>query len=200
MAEDFYREYTDYLTSEETLCHVEFYWDASQHPSASEADFKGTAVTLDNRALMKAETFPVYASTDHVGFSMTKGTLLLVQDTFYYANHQEVNHPFAYTLDLYELESLECYQVTDPELVQTLTDALGDYYDLAYGTENVLEAVSFCFWTFVFAVVPLGIFVPALIFFIRGKGYHRYTWGATAICSGLSLIMYFVVMIPILLS
>jgi len=200
VAEDFLQEYNDYRTNEDNECYVQFYWDEFHKTAAKEVDFKGTPVTLNERTLSKAEAFPVYVNTGYQEFTMCKGSLLMVQDTFYYASHLEIDYAQAYTVDLYELESLECYEVTDPTLVAELSEAMGDYYDLAYGTEDLLGIFSFIFWTSIFAVVPTGIFVLALIFFIRGKGYHRYTWGATAIFAILSFIMYFIVIVPILLS
>ena len=199
VAEDFYEQYNDYLTSDDTECYIWFYWDEFQRTTVLERDLKGTAVTLNERSLMQAEEFPVYVNSGLWGFTMTKGSLLMIQDTFYYASHREIDHYSGYTIDLYDLESLDCYQVTDPAVVATLEDAMGDYYDLTYGSENLLGLVSFSFWTFIFAIVPAGICVLALIFFIRGKGYHRYTWGATAMFAVLSFIMYFVVIVPSIL-
>lgn len=200
VAEDFWQQFQDYLTDDETECYVEFYWDSLNQVTAEEYRFQGDPVTLKSRSLQNAESLPVYVNHGAKDFTIIKGTLMIIQDNFYYVDHQQIGLYQPYPIDLYEYESLECYEITDPELIADIEDAMGTYYDVTYASGNLLEIASFVFWTLIFAVIPAAILVLSVIFAIRGKGYYRLTWGATAGFAALSLIMYFVFISKLFLS
>lgn len=200
VSETFREQFRNYLTSDATECYTQFYWDSLHRPKAAEARFKGTATTLKGRVLRNAEAFPVYVNQDFWDFTILKGSLLVVQDRFYYVDHQQIGLYQNYAIDLYEIDSVECYEVTDPELCAELEDAMGAYYNAAYNSVQALDIAAFLFWTFIFAVIPATILVLSVIFFIRGRGYYRLTWGATGGFAALSLILYFVVMHALLMA
>lgn len=200
VSEDYRQQFLDEMTRDETECYIEFYWNEYLRTKAPESHFKGTPTTLKGWNLQNAEAYPVYVNNGFGGFTVIKGTLLVVNNRFYYVCHLEEEIYTWYCVDTYEYDALDCYEITDPALLADIEKAMGAYYSMTYGAGNLLNIATIVFWTFIFVVIPVSIVVLAIIFFKRGKGYYRTVWSITGICAVLELVLFITVCVTLLLS
>lgn len=198
VSEDYAAQIEEALDSDQTQCYVEFYWENALASAAPEARYKGTPTTLRARDLQDAEVFPVYADLGRNSFTVIKGSLLIVGNRLYYVNHHEANFFYPYCIDTYDLTSLDCYEITDPELAEGIKSDLGRYYDAAYTSGGLLGAASVAFWVFIFGLMPAAILVLSVIFFRKGKGYYRTVWGVTGLCAVAELSLFALFIITVL--
>jgi hypothetical protein len=200
VSDEYRQQLNEYLTDDQVECYIEFYWNDGKSKEIDLKQFKGTPVTLERRTLRQCETFPVFVSYNKENLTIIRGCLLVAQDRFYYVDYAEADIHESYVLDVYEYDTLDCHEITDPELLSYIEDSMGSYYDVAYNSGQFLDIASFIFWAFIFAVIPMGILVVSVIFCIKGKGYYRITWGVTAGLCVAELIMYFTVVARLLMS
>lgn len=200
VSEDLYPALQTAQASHDIPCYIEFYWEDTAKAKAVESRFMGTTTTLSSWQLQSADTYPVYVDHNLGLFQIIKGTLLSVNGRFYYVNHAEVGIYTAYTLDIYEYDTLSCYEITDEALLREIGKSFGSYYSLANGSGSILGIFTVAFWVFIFGILPGAILVLAIVCFCRGKGNYRKVWGLTALFAIGELVLMTVVTVVLLLS
>lgn len=183
---------------DDLVCGIEFWWEDDPSVTAPISSFKGTPTTLDGSRLYDDEYYSISYYYEELDCYVNRGFLWYQDDRYYYVDFRENNtlQPLDYTI-YYADKEMKAYEITDPELLSRIGEALDDPMDGSTEFGQVLSAAFLCF---VFALIPLAILIMSLIFALRGKGYYRVTWGITAGLSAATLVLFIILAITVLLA
>ncbi len=202
ISDQYKEELLQLCQSDDLVCGVEFYWLSDTKVHAPLKDFKGTPVTLTASDLYGCSTHQVVYYSRGMNVNVYRGAVLTDNDRLYFVDFREndiVTPAYFYAT---EYDKLDAYEITNTEIYNSIKQIEDDYYIYGMDTdtdspEYILTAV---FLIFLFAVIPTAILVPSVIFFVRGKGYYRVTWGVTAGLCIAELAVFLSVVANILLT
>lgn len=195
--DDFAPALEAYQKDDSTECCIDFYRDNAY---VKEAQLKGQPTTLYSRDLEYSDCYSVTAVVEDNCFYIETGNIIVTNGKYYYADLSELEPLDPHIFYPFDCDSLECYEVTDAQACAQIQKSIRGYTSFTDGTESMWDIVTAVFYIFVFAVIPAAIMILSFIFFIRGKGYYRYTWGITAGFALLELIVFAIVVVNILVS
>lgn len=174
------------------------WWEDTPSFTTPISRLKGTPIILDNPSIPYDDSYQVTHYYPELDCYIYRGMIIEYQGQFYYVDYLENNiynpvyyHPYDYT------GQLKAYEITDPELVAQIDKAIESQYS---GETQIGQILSAIFLFFVFAIIPMGILIPAVIFAIRSKGYYRLTWSVTAGLCAAELSVFAVIVGCILLA
>lgn len=183
---------------DELACGMRVWWEENPSVTAPISRFKGTPATLENYELTVLDTYDVTYFYRELEVSVHRGFVCEYMKAYYYVDYQENN--IVNPVGFYPFEGpdhLKAYEITDPELVAQIDKAIESQYS---GETQIGQILSAIFLFFVFAIIPMGILIPAVIFAIRSKGYYRLTWSVTAGLCAAELSVFAVIVGCILLA
>lgn len=203
LQDDYRDEYESLLSNASSQCAIEFFWPEGNQVATQLSQLKGKAATLTDRDFLEfCEFFNVTAHSSDGSLAAIKGSLLIYDDQYYYVDFEEngIIDPPNFYPD--EFGQLKAYQVTNEELIKSITDAMDAYYSDSFGLffdDTFTKGLSAVFLVFVFAVIPAVTFVAAIICIIRTKGFYRRLWIAITALSASELTI-FAILTAIILS
>lgn len=185
--------YEHLLNDASTECTIDFYWPDNNTVIVKASELLGEAVVLEGLPLSQGDSFEITAQSGDEALKICKGALIVYNDEYYYVDYQENNVVDPQLFTTWTYSSLNAYQITEPALLEALGEAVAAYYGDSFGfllDESFTGAISLAFLVLLFAVIPLGVAVTALIFTIRSKGYYRLIWGTTIAVSAVGLAAF----------
>lgn len=162
---------------DDVVCGISFWWENTPSVTASIRELKDAPTTLTRTEVMYSDYYEVIYELKELDTFVYRGLVCKYQSQYYYVDYLEndIYQPIFFSPgegpELYQ-----AYKITDPELVDQIHNAMENELS---GTTEVGQQLSATFLVFVFMMIPLAILIPSVIFFIRGKGYYRVTWGIT---------------------
>lgn len=150
---------------------VDFYYpDDNQVKVASNKIF-GEKTTLTGLSTLIYDSFDVNAYCVDGSFYVQKGTLLLINDEYYYIDYYElgVKDPYAFYHE--NQSSLPAYKITDTEFLAELDASYSEYNSDFVGLlgSDFTEGIAIVLLSLAFAVLPLAALIVFLILSIRAK-------------------------------
>lgn len=158
---------------------IDFYFPNNNIVYLSKDKLMGEKVILNDPSYHTF--FDVTISTSGGEIEVYEGLLLLDDvdniygNTFYYLDYSEIGTTAA-DFELYDIDSVEVYRITDAEAVELLKAAQDSYYSNDFGfflDDTFTKSVADAFLIILFGVFPLSILVLFLIFGIRAKGLYK---------------------------
>jgi hypothetical protein len=198
-----YAQELDALIHDDTLeVSTSYYWEEDNIITAPLSDFKGTACTVDQLMLdYYYDRYYVYVYSDALDCQVNRGVVLTDGERAIYIDFQENGINNEEMEDVYGWPDMKGHEIADPALSQALIEDWESRNDFGIDADDHLgQVLSGIFLCFVFALVPLGICIPSVIFALRGKGYYRVTWGITAALSAATLVLFILLGVMVFLT
>lgn len=191
--DDFVDEYINITAGQVDKYVIDFEYPEGNILSVSKNKFYGDKVLLNSNQLEWCDYFSITAATDDVSISVYVGSLLIVEEDYYFVDFKEQNlgnrndfYPFDYS-------ELQAYKITDSETIERIQAAEDDYYseDLGFLFDDELgETISAVFLIVVFGIVPGVIFLMFLFLAIRSKTVYKKMFRTIYLVSGFELIVF----------
>ena len=193
--EDYLQTYNDLTTDPNSPYTIDFFYPLDNTVTGSKSDFMGTPVALSEYEIYSSNYFDVFMTLNEDS-SIYSGSLLIIDDSYYYVDYEENGVLNWSYFDLYEYTELAAYEITDSELVANIQAGeeayYGDDYSFFYDDE-LTNSISSVFLILIFAVVPAIILVLFFIFALRSKGIYRRLFAVICGCAGAELIIFTIV-------
>ena len=160
----------DRLVSGQTDTYViDFRWPGDNTVTIERETLFGEEVTLSADELSSCTDFSVKAQSEDGVLRMVTGHLLMADDAFYYADIER-SQLFDGYFDADEYTELTVWEITDPALLEQLTEAKQRYEDdLALFSGDLTVFFSYAALILVFVLLPLAVAVLGWILFARSK-------------------------------
>ena len=191
--DDYREKFEGFLSSFSGKVEIDFGWPEDNTIIADAADLKGSPVTLSENELSMSDWFQVHAVSEWNGVTIFTGSVLLIDDSYYYVDFKECGISASDGFFPYEYMELNAYEITDEAVLADLNDAHDLYIDSDYGifyNDDFAENLSSICLILLFAVIPVAVLVVAVIFTIRSKGYYRLIWGVVTGLAGGELVIF----------
>lgn len=158
----------------------------------------GEKATLTGLSTLIYDSFDVNAYCVDGSFYVQKGTLLLINDEYYYIDYYElgVKDPYAFYPE--NQSSLSAYKITDAEIVAELDEAYSEYNSDFVGLlgSDFTESIGIVLLVLAFAVLPLVALVVFLILSIRAKApAYKKLFTTISVTAAAELVVFAVVVI-----
>lgn len=166
----YYDEYLMVLNNPKEYT-INFSFPIDNNVSTTKNQFLGKKTTLTTYELWIDNYFDVNSYSQNGDFYVTKGSLILVDDKYYYVDFIEnnVDDPINFFPDDYEV--LKAYEITNKELIENLDAAYDEYNSDAVGflTGEFSENISVVLLCIALVIVPLSALIIFLILSLRAK-------------------------------
>ena len=188
LKDDYLGEYNKVVNGETDTLTVDFSYPYENKVVAQKNQLLGETVSFTRNQLSGFNnSFDVTAQNSDASMSVIAGKVLLIDKEYYYLNFTEAGlteKDFDYNLGKFADKPI--HKITDTDLIAEFDNAMVKYYEDDYGVlydDSATESISIGFFVFVFAFVPLAIFVFFLIKAITGKGiYKKLYFVVVAVC------------------
>ena len=183
---------------DDLVCGLTMWWEDDPSFTTPISRLKGTPTTLDGSDIAYSGYYEMTHYYPELDCYIYRGMIIEYLGQFYYVDYLEnnIHNPISFYPDEH-IGQLEAYEITDPELVKQIDEAIESQYSSSTEVGQILSAI---FLFFVFAIIPMGILIPAVIFAIGSKGYYRLTWSVTAGLCAAELSVFAVIVSCILLA
>ena len=159
----------------------------------------GTEAMLTSDFLNQCDYFPVTVSNKENSITIIKGSVLIVDDEYYYVDFAELGIAFRNSFDPWDYNSLQAYKITDSSLVEKLETAYDNYYFGGF-SDGFTQTLSAIFLIFVFAIIPLGILIAGIILAIRSKKVYKKLFSILSTLAAAELVIVAIISLCIILS
>ena len=196
LREDCFEAYNEIVNGESKEYIIDFLWPEGNTVKAKRTALFDTPVTLYVNELEWCDFYTVTASNSDNSLTALKGSLLIMDDNYYYVDFAEVGVKNAYEFVPYDYTELSAYEITDTNLLQRIKEAEEKYYadDLGFlYDDDLTETISAVFLVFIFAIIPLAIFIVFLILAIRSKTYYRKLFRTICILAAAELAIFAII-------
>lgn len=193
LRDDYLEVYDEISNSTNTTFIIDFEYPEGNIVTAEKSHFFGNRVTLSGDELSWCDYYPVMIKSDDGALTAYKGSLIIIDDKYYYVNYEEIGTETWYEFDPYEYTELSAYEISDPELIADIQEGENAYYSNDFGfllDEGLTQAISFGFLVFVFAIIPFAIFVVFVILAIRSKTVYKKLFRFVYLLSAGELIVF----------
>lgn len=163
-----YGEYLS-LTENANDYAIEFFYPNQTTINTTKAALCGQKVMLTQQDLMLCDNFSVDAQSANQIYSITTGSLLIVNDDYYYVNFKESDITDPYEFYPNDMQSLNAYKITDPELCEQIKSAYGNGGIIDLFSSNFFGGVSTAFVMIIFAIIPIAALILFIILYNRTK-------------------------------
>ena len=188
LKDDYLGEYNKVVNGETDTLTVDFSYPYENKVVAQKNQLLGETMTFTRNQLSGFNnSFDVTAQNSDASMSVIAGKVLLIDKEYYYLNFTEAGlteKDFDYNLGKFADKPI--HKITDTDLIAEFDNAMVKYYEDDYGVlydDSATESISIGFFVFVFAFIPLAIFVFFLIKAITGKGiYKKLYFVVVAVC------------------
>lgn len=196
MRDDYRKNYDELIKNPNTPYIIDFEWPEGNQVTGSKSLFTANPVVLAQRSLNRSASYHVLMNIIEDDTRIYKGSLLIVDDHYYYVDYEEIGVTNPYFFLPYEYTELPAYEITDPDLVAEIIAGEDAYYDDDFGffyDDDLTKTISTVFLILIFAVVPAVILILFLILAIRTKTIYRKLFAAICGCAGLELVIFAIV-------
>ena len=192
LQDDYLETYNEFTAGQINEYHIDFQWPDGNSVSAQRTDLFSKAVTLTFSDLNRCDYYPVYTRSEDEVLSMETGSLLIVDDTYYYVNFSDFDFDTDYYFDPSDYSELPAYQITSTALSADILAAEEAYYDddLGFLYDDDFSADILTAFTFILLLlIPTGLFILFLILAIRSKTIYKKFFRTIYILSAAELVM-----------
>lgn len=194
-----YGEYLS-LTENANNYEIEFFYPNHTTINTTKTALCGQKVILTQQDLMLCDNFSVDAQSTNQIYSITIGSLLIVNEDYYYVNFKESDIADPYEFYPNDMQSLNAYKITNPELCEQIKSAYGNGGTFDLFSSDFFGGISTAFVIIIFFIVPLAVLILFIILYNRAKSntYKKILlsiWIAAAI-----ELLVFVVTVVLLLA
>ncbi len=196
LRDDYLEIYNEISFNENGSYMIDFEYPEGNIVTAAKADLFGNSVTLTEDELEWCSYYPVWIQNDDGTLTAYKGSLIIIEDEYYYVNYEDIKLENWYHFDPYEYDELPAYEISNAELIADIQAAEESFYSDDFGflfDDSLTKAVSTVFLIFVFAIIPFAIFVVFLILAIRSKTIYKKMFRFIYILSAAELVVFAIV-------
>lgn len=196
LRDDYVEIYDDISVSENVTYIIDFEYPEGNIVKAEKTDLFGKNVVLSEDELGWCEYYPVLIKNGDETLTAYKGSLIIIEDAYYYVNYEEIEVESWYDFDPYEYDELPAYEISNAELIANIKDAEDSYYSNDFGfllDDSLTSVVSMVFLIIVFAVIPFAIFVVFLILAICSKTVYKKMFRLVYVLSATELVVFAIV-------
>ena len=196
MRDDYLKNYEELIKNQNTPYTIDFEWPEGNQVTGAKSLFTANSVILDESDLYWSDYYPVLMNIIGDDTSMHVGSLLLIDDRYYYVDYEEIGVTRWYSFIPSEYTELSAYEITDSDLVEKIIAGEEAYYEDDFGflyDDELTSTISKVFLIIVFAVIPAIILVLFLILAIRAKTIYRKLFAAICCISGVELVIFAIV-------
>lgn len=201
LREDYIEEYNSMIGDDWENCIIDFIWpEGNTIPANKSALFGENKVTLDEGFLQMCDYCDVNIESSDGSFAVSKGAIVFYSDEYYYIDYASAKIDTSDGFSPYDYTELPAYEIVDPELLEDIKEAEGEYYSDGLGflfNDDLTSSISAVFLVFIFGLIPLAVFVLFLILAIRAKGTYKKLFYGIVILSALEIILFVTVAIII---
>lgn len=193
LRDDYLDTYNEIVNNQSQEYVIDFGWPQGNTVIANKTDLFGNTVTFSSDDLEWCDYFYVTITSDDDSLNALKGSLITLDDEFYYADFEEAGITNGYGFYPADYPELTVHEITNAELLTSLEEAEAKYFADDYGflyDDDFTETISAVFLIFVFAVIPFAIFVVFLVMAICSKAVYRKMFRLICILSGAELIIF----------
>jgi len=191
--EDYVDEYNDLINGKSDNYTIDFRW-----PEGNAIQIDKEKLSIGNKVKFDvynlSRDFSVYANSSTDSFQAEIGSILSYEDTYYYFSYTGTDIAGIYDLWDLEVDKIEVIELVDEELINQLKAGEEKYLDDEFGylfDDELTEAVAKIFFIFVFALIPVAIFVVTLILALKSKkGIYKKLLLTTSTLSLVSLATF----------
>lgn len=194
--DDYLEMYDEISTSQSSEYIIDFQYPDGNTVTAEKSALYGNSVVLTSDELEWCDYFPISVKSSDGRLSAYKGSLITIDENYYYIDYEEIDVESWHEFDPYGYDELPAYEVTDADLVASIQKAEDAYYSDDFGfllDDSFTEVVSAVFLIFVFAIIPFAIFVVFLILAIRSKTVYKKMFSVICILSGAELAIFAII-------
>ena len=183
---------------EDLVCGLTMWWEDDPSFTTPISRLKGTPATLDGSDIAYNDYYEMTHYYKELDCYIYRGMITEYWGQYYYVDYLEnsIYNPSSFYPNE-DIGQLKAYEITDPELIAQIDEAIATEYSSSTEVGQVLSAIFLCF---VFALIPLGILILSGICTIRSKGYYRLAWGVTAGLCAAELSVFAIIVSCILLA
>lgn len=203
LRDDYLEIYNEISTNQSSEYIIDFQYPDGNTVTTEKSILYGSSVVLSSDELEWCDYFPVTAKSSDGKLTAHKGSLITIDENYYYVDYEEIDVDNWYDFDPYSYTELPAYEVTNADLVASIQEAEDAYYSDDFGfllDDSFTEAVSAVFLIFVFAIIPFAIFVVFLILAIRSKTVYKKMFRLIYILSAAELAVFAIVTAFVMMS
>ena len=196
LRDDYLDTYNEISFDENGLYTIDLEYPEGNIVTTVKSNLFGSSVTLTADELEWCSYYPVWIQNNDGTLTAHKGSLITIEDAYYYVNYEDIEVESWYHFDPYEYDELPAYEISDAELITNIQEAEEEFYSDDFGflfNDNLTKAVSTVFLVFVFAIIPFVIFVACLILAIRSKTVYKKLFRFIYLLSAAELVVFAIV-------
>lgn len=193
---DYVKMYNEMIAGQNSEYVIDFEYPDDNTVTVSKSILYGENIVLNSEDLGSCTFYPVVVESEDGILTVYKGSLLAVNERYYYVDFQEATVKSYYDFNPYAYNELPAYEITDTNALASIREAEGSYYSDGLGfllDDNFTNKVSAIFLIIVFAVIPFAIFVVFLILAIRSKTEYKKMFRTIYIFSATLLVVFTIV-------
>lgn len=183
---DYMDEYSKIINGDVENYTIDFYYPEGNIIEAKKEilfDY-GNSVTLTSKDIDFSDTYDVYIGKEHDLLKIVAGVILVNDDDCFYVDFEEAGLTADEWYSIYDYPHVKAHKIKDEALLDKIYDAQDRYYrdDLGFFyDDDFTESISTALIIFVFAVIPLALFILFLILAILSKTVYKKLF--TVICA-----------------
>ena len=144
--------------------------------------------------------FEVLSVCDDGKLKIIKGDLYVIDDEYYYVDYAELGiEDISDTYDMELVDIKTAHKITDEALIKKLDEAYDKYFaDTPFDVYDDLgDGFSSGFVVFLFGIVPLVVFIAAIVLALRTTAFYKKLFRILYIISGMELVVFTVIVVLI---
>lgn len=144
--------------------------------------------------------FEVLSVSDDGKLKIIKGYLYVIDDEYYYVDYAELGiEDISDTYDMELVDIKTAHKITDEALIKKLDEAYDKYFaDTPFDVyEDLGDGFSSGFVVFLFGIVPLVVFIAAIVLALRTTAFYKKLFRILYIISGMELVVFTVIVVLI---
>lgn len=144
--------------------------------------------------------FEVLSVCDDGKLKIIKGYLYVIDDEYYYVDYAELGiEDISDTYDMELVDIKTAHKITDEALIKKLDEAYDKYFaDTPFDIYDDLgDDFSSGFVVFLFGIVPLVVFIAAIVLALRTTAFYKKLFRILYIISGTELVVFTVIVVLI---
>lgn len=197
LQDDYLEEYQQMTSGQIEEYIIDFSWPEENAVPASKTDLMSSPVTLTKAELEWADTYYVLSKNKDESLIVFVGSLMIIENDYYYVNFSEINIRDRYKFLPYDYETLSAYKITNTTLIAEIQKAENAFYEDNLGflyNDDLTEKISAVMMIALFGVLPFAILVLFLICALRSKTVYKKMFLTTSILSFSVLIVFGIVL------
>ncbi len=195
LQDSFKDEYRNLVNGQTDNYVIDFIYPEENTVTVSPKALYGKQLLLSAKQLNQCDYFPVKAFTDDGSIYVDKGSILIVDDAYYFACFEELDID-RFDFIPYNYKELAVYKITDSETIASIQEGENAYYGEDFGfllDDDLGTKISSVFLVIVFGIVPFAIFLLFLILAIRSKTVYKKLFRMIYLISGLELVIFAII-------